>query len=581
MLSLHLLLLAIPFYSILLLVKNNYTEQFIDHIRTDNHRIADLISNALQQGNPQHLSHLIDSILTGGQPVSIVIKNPSGIIIYPENIPESEQAQSILKEDFFFGENFDTLYYINSSLSSDDGNYAGMLQMAFDESLTVDEINKLDRVGIIISVAYIFIVLIFIGIIDRVFTQPLRNLTNGANKISSGKLDEQFYINSNVYEVKTLSHSLEIMRNKLVNRGKQLADKEKRIRIMLNNIADAVIVCDSNGNIESANNAVNHIFGYNINRIIETNIFKIINFDELKKNINKPTSERFCEMTAFDINNNKIPVEAHINQLEHDNQSLFLILIRDIRERIKNERQRQQHYIQLNHAGRLNIMGEMATGLAHELNQPLAAISLYLQGCLRRSSSDENINHEIINAVKSADEQAKRAAGIIRRIKEFSHKENEKFDYKVEDINKLIQRSITFVLLDQKYSMLQPQLSLTQTALQVKVDSLQIEQVLVNLIRNAFEAMNDQNIKNPTLSISTDKDSQNYVEVCIADSGNGVSTENINRIFETYYTTKSDGLGMGLSICKSIIAEHNGTLFYRQGDNQGAEFCFKLPLFAS
>jgi len=575
-LLIHLVLLSALFYTIIKLVEDNYMEQFIDDVRIDSQRVSQLILFQLENHNQQQLNQLSDNLLLGGQLVSIVIKDDSNNVIYPDK--EAYEKKSKFLEDFFFGGNNDDLYCIKNRLVTQDGFDIGALQLAYEELSTREEINKLYRGGIVIAASYIFIILVFMGIVDTYLTQPLRNLTRDANHIASGKYNERFSITTNVNEVKNLAESLELMRNELVNRGEKLADREKRIITLVNSIADVVLVCDRKGHLESINQAITFITHYSVGDLLAENIGLIINFEEVLLSINKTPAERIYETTILDKGGEEIPVEVNVSELEQGQRHLLLIVLRDVRERKRSENTRYQYYNDMAHAGRLGIMGEMAAGIAHELNQPLAAISLYLQGCLRRSEPDSISRQEMIYAIKAADEQATRAAGIIRRIKGFVRKEAENENLEIVDINLLIKRSVEFVLLDTKYSSIQPELLLASHPLKAKVDSLEIEQVLVNLIRNAIEAIVFHALTPYFLKIHSNIDTDGNIKVSVIDSGCGIEYKNRDKIFDTYFTTKADGLGMGLAICRSIIEEHDGVLQYKSGEGGGAVFYFSLPL---
>ncbi|VAW55894.1 hypothetical protein MNBD_GAMMA07-988 [hydrothermal vent metagenome] len=466
-------------------------------------------------------------------------------------------------------------------MTTEQGVNVGTVQLAYDERPTTEEVEELYQSGVFITLSYLFIFLIFIGVIDTYLTQPLRDLTNDANRIASGKYQEQFAINTNLNEVKFLTDSLELMRNELVNRGQKLADREKRIRALVNSITDIVLVCDLNGRLESVNQAVTSITDYTMRDLEQENVGKLINFNDVLLCITNPLTENLYETIATAKNGREIPVEVNVSELQQGGSYLLLILLRDIRERKRNEMDRYQYHNDMAHAGRLGIMGEMAAGIAHELNQPLAAISLYLQGCIRRCESNVLNKQEVLYAIKAANEQAMRAAGIIRRIKGFVRKDAEDENLEVVDINRLVKRSAEFVLLDKKYSNIRPQLFLTSQVLNAKVDSLQIEQVLVNLIRNAIEAIILKDSDSYFLKIYSNIDKEGLIKVCVIDSGHGVESKNINKIFDTYFTTKKDGLGMGLAICRSIIEAHDGVLQYFPGTDLGSEFYFTLPLYNS
>lgn len=575
-LAIHLVFLTSLFYSILMLVENNYTEQFVDYVRTDGQRVSQLIAFELQNKDNNRLKQFADNLLFGGELVSIVIKDRRGRILYPLHDKPSEKSET--REDFFFGDNGDNLYYIKNKVVTEMGVNMGSVQLAYDERPTKEEVNELYQSGVFITSGYLFIFLIFIGVVDTYLTQPLRNLTDDANRIASGKYQEKFAINTNLNEVKFLTDSLELMRNELVSRGEKLADREKRIRALVNSINDVVLVCDLNGRLESVNQAITPMTNYTMHELEQEHVSKLIDFNEVLLCITNPLTDNLYETFVVAKEGQEIPVEVNVSELQQGGSYLLLILIRDIRERKRNEMSRYQYHNDMAHAGRLGIMGEMAAGIAHELNQPLAAISLYLQGCIRRYETQMPNKKEVVYAIKAADEQAMRAAGIIRRIKGFVRKETESDNLEVVDTNRLIKRSVEFVLLDKKYSKIRPQLFLTSQALNAKVDSLQIEQVLVNLIRNAIEAIIINNADTYFLKIYSSINKEGLIKICVVDSGCGVDDKNINKIFDTYFTTKKDGLGMGLAICRSIIEEHDGVLQYSPGVDVGSEFYFTLPL---
>ncbi len=579
MLAIHLVLFSILFYSVLNIVKNNHTEQFIDYVRTDNQRVNELIMYKLQNGDLKKLTAFVEDLLLGGQPVALTITNSSGKFIYPPE--KNSQKEGVSKEDFFFGENGDDLYYINSAITSGKGERIAQMQLTYDEAPILDELSELYRNAGIIGLMYLFIVFVSTGVIEFYVIRPLSNLTKGANRIASGKYDEHFCNDTRIEEVEQLTNSLETMRNELVMRGKKLSDSEQRLMTLVDNIADAVIVCDLQGSIISSNRALSQIIGNASGNLIDSNINKLISFNAVLKSIKKPASERLYETAILRGDNTKVSVEVNVSELQQDKKHLLLVLLRDISERKRGEFERQQYYSEMAHAGRLSIMGEMAVGLAHELNQPLAAISLYLQGCLRLQVPDSAEFKSMKHAVKEAEEQATRAAGIIRRIRSFVRKESVTEDFQVVDINKLIQRSVEFSMLDKKYAVFHPDLEFAQWSLLAKVDGLQIELVLVNLIRNAIDAMSHLPVDKIELKILSAINANGFIQITVVDSGEGVLEGNIEKIFDTYFTTKNEGLGMGLAISRSIIEGHDGDLWCSSRGEGGSEFCFTLPLYSA
>lgn len=230
---------------------------------------------------------------------------------------------------------------------------------------------------------------------------------------------------------------------------------------------------------------------------------------------------------------------------------------------------------ELAHVSRLSTMGEMATGLAHELNQPLAAISNYAMGCIHRLDRG-NLNAENIRpAITQISEQALRAGEIIRRIRGFvGKKDTGRADTELPeiDINAAI-RSAAGLLgneaLDHKANI---RLMLAPVLPPVSADAIQIQQIIVNLARNAMEAMSDASCEKRDLTIRTLRAENGSAEFRILDTGPGISEEAMSELFHPFFTTKSSGLGMGLSICQSIINAHGGEMTARNRNRGGAEF---------
>lgn len=244
----------------------------------------------------------------------------------------------------------------------------------------------------------------------------------------------------------------------------------------------------------------------------------------------------------------------------------------DITDRITAESQSEQHLAELAHAGRLSTMGEMASGLAHELNQPLAAINSYLQGALLRLERGDT--DKLTPAITSAKEQAQRAGTIIKRMREMVRKQktvNQEFSLNtivhavLEMTNHTIRRhGVDFELaLDNN---LPPSLG----------DPIQVEQVVLNLVKNAAEAVSGKAEGERKMVIRTWGD-ESQQELQVEDNGPGLPGDTADQVFNPFYTTREDGMGMGLSISKTIIENHGGTLWAQDNVGPGASFGFRLP----
>lgn len=258
------------------------------------------------------------------------------------------------------------------------------------------------------------------------------------------------------------------------------------------------------------------------------------------------------------------------NRLKTSKESLE----QEIKERQHAQELALTHQAELAHVARLSTMGEMASGLAHELNQPLSAIHTYVQGCIRRLNMGNNDPEAIINALQLTAQQADRAGGIIRRLRSFVRKGETHKTY--TDINHIVNEVTGFLDSQLKNKKVRLTLELEDNLPPILADIIQIEQVLINLLKNGIESMTE--IEEPAIRVSTQRFNTDFVELCVIDSGHGISEDKLKRIFNPFFTTKTSGMGMGLSISSSIIEAHDGKLYAENNTGQGARFCLTLPV---
>jgi two-component system sensor histidine kinase TtrS len=249
-------------------------------------------------------------------------------------------------------------------------------------------------------------------------------------------------------------------------------------------------------------------------------------------------------------------------------------LERQVLERQRAEEVARQRQAELHHVARLNTMGEMASGLAHELNHPLATINNYVQGCVRRIRQGNCDPESLLEALEGASSEAERAAAVIHSMREFIRKEgvrreNVDINAIVRDVSGLLDYEIQ----DNRVAL---QLALGDDVAPITADAVQVEQVILNLARNAIEAMGEMGNGPRNLQIGTATRDAGTVEITVCDSGPGISADLINRIFDPFVSTKSDGLGMGLSISRSIVESHGGRLWVSATGARGAAFHFTL-----
>jgi len=246
------------------------------------------------------------------------------------------------------------------------------------------------------------------------------------------------------------------------------------------------------------------------------------------------------------------------------------------RERLAAEEKARQREAELARVARLGTMGEMASGLAHELNQPLAAIVNYLQACSERIRSGRGDRDDLLADMGDAAQQAERAGAIVEQIRDFIRKREPKRT--AVDLNELVRDAALLVQSETRQRSVGVVLELADSLPKVTAEAIQIEQVIVNLMRNGLEAMNDERTRNRRLTIRTACRNNGFVECSTADTGPGLPETLAIHVFEPFFTTKPHGMGMGLSISRSIIERHGGCLWAEPESGDGAVLRFTLPI---
>jgi len=247
----------------------------------------------------------------------------------------------------------------------------------------------------------------------------------------------------------------------------------------------------------------------------------------------------------------------------------------DVTERKRAEQSLAELQAELAHVSRISSMGEMAAGLAHELNQPLTAITNYAKGTLRRLHAGGGDSVDLMPIMELIAEQALRAGDIIRKIRGFMNRSEPKktrinLRHVIDEVMALLAGEINM-------SGIEIAIEVSKSLPPVMADSIQVQQVLLNLIRNSVAAMNGDGANHHRLEVGAKAESAGGVEIHVTDNGPGVPPDVVERLFEPFFTTKTDGLGMGLSISRSIVTGHNGRIWFSSTPGQGASFHFTLP----
>ncbi|QQO22697.1 PAS domain S-box protein [Bradyrhizobium diazoefficiens] len=363
-----------------------------------------------------------------------------------------------------------------------------------------------------------------------------------------------------------------------------LRSQENHLRSILETVPDAMIVIDSRGIMQLFSSAAERLFGYSRQEAIGRNVSILMPEPDQSRHdgyiarylrtddphiigIGRIVTGKRRDGTTF-------PMHLSVGQTQRAGDPYFTGFVRDLTEHQQTQARLQELQSELVHVSRLTAMGEMASALAHELNQPLAAISNYMKGSRRllAGSSDPN-TPKVESALDRAAEQALRAGQIIRRLRDFvSRGESEK---RVESLSKLIEEAGALGLAGAREQNVQLRFSLDPDADLVLADRVQIQQVLVNLFRNALEAMAQSPRRE--LVVANTRVADDMIEVEVSDTGSGFRDDVIPNLFQTFFTTKETGMGVGLSISRSIIEAHGGRMWAESNAAGGATFRFTLP----
>ena len=363
-----------------------------------------------------------------------------------------------------------------------------------------------------------------------------------------------------------------------------LHDNERRVTAIFDSAMDAIVTSDRNGAIISANPAAQDVFGYSLQELLGKNINQLMpepyvlrhnsNFDAYLRGDGKQIIGQRRVVEGRRKNDETFPLELTVSEAGMTDDLLFVGIMRDLSP-IEAERRRVSLLREeLAHVSRVNDMGETVAGLAHEVGQPVAAI-LNFAAAYRRARATIGKAAET-DLIAKIEEQARRAAEIIKRLRGFIEKRPP--ERRAVAVESLIDDALSLVHLRTRPRIVRTPPGPEVAGVQVFVDPIQIEQVLINLLRNADDALIDAEA--PEITIETSRSDSGHVMVSVADNGVGVEDGAAAELFDPFFTTKHRGMGVGLSIGKSIVESHGGAIFYRPNAPRGSIFEFELPLYA-
>ena len=365
----------------------------------------------------------------------------------------------------------------------------------------------------------------------------------------------------------------------------QLREREAHLQSVLDTVPDAMIMIDPQGLIHSFSATAVRLFGYTAAEIVGCNISMLMpepyrgHHDAYLARYLATGERRIIGIGRLVVGQRKdgsaFPMELAVGEMRSGNRRFFTGFVRDLTERQETQKRLQDLQSELIFMGRFTAMGEMASTLAHELNQPLTAATSYLNGARRLLDNGKETDLAMLReAVEGAAAQALRAGQIIKRLREFvARGESER---RVEDLPKLIEEAAALAMVGARDTGVRTTFAFDPDASQVMADKVQVQQVLLNLIRNGMEAM--QNCPARELTISSRRLDAGMAEITVADTGSGIAPEISGQLFQPFVTTKKTGMGVGLSISRTIVESHGGQLSAAARPGGGSVFRLTLRL---
>ncbi|HEX8193676.1 MAG TPA: PAS domain S-box protein [Allosphingosinicella sp.] len=363
-------------------------------------------------------------------------------------------------------------------------------------------------------------------------------------------------------------------------------ESEAHLRSILATVPDAMVVIDARGHILSFSAAAEKMFGFSEAEVLGENVSMLMPSPDRERHDGyldhyRATGERRIigigrVTTARHRDGWTFPIELAVGEAWTGDTRIFTGFIRDLTERQQAELRLQDLQSELAHVGRVSEMGTLASALAHELNQPLTAVANYCEAArdLLVETPDRETLDMVREALDDAARQSVRAGEIVRRLRDFiSHGATER---RVEHLPRLINEANALALVGTREHGIDVQVRLDPKADRVLVDRIQIQQVLVNLIRNAIDAMADARLR--MLVVRSARLPEGMIRVSVEDSGSGIDEAVAGQLFQPFVTSKAAGMGIGLSICRTIVEAHGGRIGFEpnpRGD--GTIFHFTLP----
>jgi two-component system sensor kinase FixL len=364
-----------------------------------------------------------------------------------------------------------------------------------------------------------------------------------------------------------------------------VASAAEDLQALLDAAVDAIVVIDGGGHIEKFNQAAEQMFGFSVEEILGKNVALLMPepdrsaHDCYLRRYNLTGEARIIgigrEVEAQRRDGTVFPASLAVGRVAGTGPVRFVGFIRDISTRVAAERAAAQAQERLTHVARLSTLGEMAAGLAHEINQPLAAITTFAQACQRQLDKGEALNAaEIRDPLVEIARQALRAGEVIRRLRSFVA--NREVRREPIRCNQLLEDVVSLARPDLRANDVHLRLDVAPGLPDVMADPVQLQHVLINLFRNAIDATLQKGVAQREIALRA-VSTPGGVEISVHDHGPGLEPGVLAKLFNPFFTTKPQGTGLGLAISRTIVQAHGGTLAHRDEPGGGACFYFTLP----
>lgn len=360
----------------------------------------------------------------------------------------------------------------------------------------------------------------------------------------------------------------------------------QEFQALMDAAVDGIVLIDHTGKVLAFNRAAERVFGYSAAEVMGSNVNTLMadpdrgtHDEHLARFVLTRTSHvlgRGREVEARRKDGSIFPVFLSVGVVEGAEPPRFVGFIQDISFRRRADEETHRLKERLTHVSRLATVGEMSAGIAHELNQPLTAVANYAQACDRLLGMPDPDIEEVRGALRQITAQAVRAGDIIRRLRALAR--NDVMKREPTDINLLIGELGELIQLDAKAHDAQYKPQLAAKLPPAEIDRAQVQQVILNLVRNALEAVCENSSEPRQVTVSTQLLPAGEVEIAVCDNGPGISPAIASRLFDPFCTTKPHGTGLGLAISRTIVKSHQGTLEHRANVPSGACFAVRLPL---